>query len=158
LTFEDVDIVSVINGVVRELAHLSDSRKLVVSVVKDEHINNISGDQIALRRLIFNLLDNAIKFTGPGGTIELSAENQDDNVVVSVKDSGKGIAPEDLPKLFQRFWQGDPGKQYSVGTGLGLYLCRQIVEAHFGKIECKSAQDQGTIFSITLPARLILDA
>lgn len=158
LTFEDVDIVSVINGVVRELAHLSDSRKLIVSVVKDEHVNNISGDQIALRRLIFNLLDNAIKFTGPGGTIELSAENQDDNVVVSVKDSGKGIAPEDLPKLFQRFWQGDPGKQYSVGTGLGLYLCRQIVEAHFGKIECKSAQDQGTIFSITLPARLILDA
>jgi PAS domain S-box-containing protein len=111
----------------------------------------VNGDENALRRLISNLLDNAIKFTPPGGSITLSARVCGPEVAISVSDTGPGITEEELDLLYQRFSQCEAGKAYSDGSGLGLYVCRRIVEAHGGNISCKSTNGKGATFTITLP-------
>jgi PAS domain S-box-containing protein len=111
----------------------------------------VQADSVELRRLFVNLLDNAIKFTPPGGAITVHLQSVKHEVKIEVQDTGIGIAAEDQRKLFQRFWQGEPGKKYPAGTGLGLYLSKRIVEAHRGRIWCKSSPGKGTTFSLALP-------
>jgi len=98
------------------------------------------------------LLDNSLKFTPSGGTITVHLDRTDKLVRISVEDTGKGISEEDCPKLFQRFWQAaSSGGRYYASTGLGLYLCRKIVELHGGKISCESKLGKGSRFQFTLP-------
>lgn len=103
------------------------------------------------RRVLQNLLDNALKFTPDGGSIFVTLEVDLTQCVVRVSDTGKGISQEDQDHLFHRFWQGTPGKKYSQGTGLGLYLCKQIVEAHRGTITSSSIEGQGATFIVSIP-------
>ena len=103
------------------------------------------------RRVLQNLLDNALKFTPDGGSIFVSLEVDLTQCIVRVSDTGKGISQEDQDHLFHRFWQGTPGKKYSQGTGLGLYLCKQIVEAHRGTITSRSTEGEGATFIVSLP-------
>lgn len=109
-------------------------------------------DQFEIERVIVNLLSNAIKYTEFKGEIELVAtKNEDGYVFFSVKDNGCGIAEEDLPNLFERFWQSKRSNSRSNSTGLGLYLSRQIVEAHGGKIWVESTIGKGTKIAFELP-------
>lgn len=109
-------------------------------------------DPFEIERVIVNLLTNAIKFTPPGGTIELKAIKDDNgNVIISVEDTGVGISKEELPNLFERFWQSYRTSNSSGSTGLGLYLSRQIIEAHSGKIWAESLQGKGTTISFQIP-------
>jgi signal transduction histidine kinase len=99
-----------------------------------------------------NLVDNALKFTPKGGTVEVRIERSGDLVTIAVADTGKGISEHEREQLFQRFWQvPDSGRLYA-STGLGLYLCRKIVELHGGTIWCESQIGTGSIFSFTLSA------
>jgi NtrC-family two-component system sensor histidine kinase KinB len=98
-----------------------------------------------------NLLDNAIKFTPAGGLIQFSCQYTGSSFIITVEDNGSGISAHELQSLFQRFTQAGSGKRHKAGTGLGLYLCRQIVEAHSGKITCASQEGIGTTFEVTLP-------
>jgi two-component system cell cycle sensor histidine kinase/response regulator CckA len=111
----------------------------------------ISADAIAVGRVLRNLISNAMKFTRSGGQISISGRDAGDSYELTVADTGAGIPKEDLHLLFQRFSQGKLGKKYSAGTGLGLYLCRQLVEAHGGRIACTSTVGVGTSFTFTLP-------
>lgn len=95
------------------------------------------------------MIDNAIKFT-PGGRVGIAAKREGDHVLIEVKDNGKGIAPEDMPKLFTKFFQADTSVP---GMGLGLSICRMLVEAHGGKIWCESKLGKGSTFSFTLPVK-----
>lgn len=109
------------------------------------------GDAEKLRQVISNLLDNALKFTPRGGTIELCADNSEqDSVLVQVRDSGPGIAPEHLPHLFERFYKADRSRR-DQGTGLGLAIAKHIVELHGGEIGVESTQGAGATFWFTLP-------
>ena len=110
-------------------------------------------DRIAIRRVVMNLLDNAIKFARPGTDVEISYESSDTVCVLQIKDSGQGIHKQHLPTLFQRFGQTELGRSFSTGTGLGLYLCRQIVEGHGGTITCESEVGIGTTFFVSLPTK-----
>lgn len=110
----------------------------------------IYADKSEIKRVIFNLLGNAINHNPKGTKVLLSAVVQKDDVVISVKDNGCGIPKEDIPKMFKRFSQGTSEKR-SVGTGLGLYLSRQIVEAHGGKIWLETDKRKGTEFLFLLP-------
>ncbi|MBK7746992.1 MAG: response regulator [Candidatus Obscuribacter sp.] len=103
-----------------------------------------------LKRVIFNLLDNAIKFTPSGGSIDLSVELIQGRVIVGVRDSGRGIAPEETKMVFDRFARAQ-GARHAPGTGLGLYMCRKVIEAHGGIVDCISRAGQGTTFSFMLP-------
>ncbi len=115
----------------------------------------VNVDFEAIERVIQNLLDNAIKFAPKNGVIAANVLTKDNQVVIEIEDNGPGIAEEELSLLFKRFSQGRAGKRYTGGTGLGLYLCRQIVSAHGGKIECRSEQNSATVFSIVLPGLVI---
>jgi len=113
----------------------------------------VKGDEDQLRRLLFNLLDNAIKFTPAKGTVAIETACVDNNVRVVVTDSGIGIAPEHLPHVFKRFYRVDPARGRDVGgTGLGLAIARSIAEAHEGSIEMQSTVGEGSSVILTLPA------
>lgn len=106
-------------------------------------------DQERILQLLFNLMNNALKFTPPGGRVEVGAVSEPPNVRVWVRDSGKGLAPEEAERVFDRGWQLDPR---TGGKGLGLYITRRIVEAHGGTIWVESAPGRGATFQILLPA------
>ena len=109
-------------------------------------------DPFEIERVIVNLLTNAIKHTQSDEIIELQAvKDEDGNVIISVQDNGVGISACDLPNLFERFWQSKRSNSSSNSTGLGLYLSRQIVEAHGGKIWVESTRGKGATVSFKIP-------
>ncbi|HEV2149256.1 MAG TPA: PAS domain S-box protein [Longimicrobiaceae bacterium] len=110
----------------------------------------VEADRGRVLQVFSNLVGNALKFTPSGGTVTVRAEAAEGRVRFSVSDTGPGIPPEHLPRLFDRFWQADRSR--AGGLGLGLAIARGIVEAHGGKIEVESAPGEGTTFSFTLPA------
>jgi two-component system OmpR family sensor kinase len=113
----------------------------------------IAGDEDRLVQVFSNLLDNAINHTPPGGLVSLDAEANQGGIVIAIRDTGEGIPPDDLPRIFERFYQVDKSRQRSQqpGIGLGLAITRQIVEAHGGTIQAASALGKGTIFTVWLP-------
>src|SRR5438132_8645523 len=112
----------------------------------------VRGDDVRLRQVFYNLLDNAIKYTPEGGTVEIWTEARDKNAVVTVRDTGIGIAPEHLPRVFDRFYRVDKARSRDqCGTGLGLSIARTIVAGHGGQIELASVAEQGTTCTVTLP-------
>ena len=111
---------------------------------------NIEADKSEIKRVMINLCGNAVNYTNKGGKIEIFAKVQEGDFIFSVADNGNGIPQEDIPHLFMRFSQGT-SKKRSTGTGLGLYLSRQIVEAHGGKIWLESKISKGSEFTFLLP-------
>ncbi len=99
---------------------------------------------------------NALRYTPSGGTITLQGERVPGGVRLIVRDTGKGIAPEDIPSIFDRFWRGDPARSHTegVGGGLGLAIARQLVLAHGGHIEVESQPGQGATFTVQLPMEM----
>jgi signal transduction histidine kinase len=112
----------------------------------------VTGDERRIRQVIFNLLSNAVKFTPAGGLVDVEAERTDGEVKVSVADTGPGIAPEDLDRIFEEFQQTETGARQQEGTGLGLALSKCFVEMHGGRIWCDSEVGKGSTFVFTLPA------
>ena len=108
-------------------------------------------DRQRLQQVLSNLLANAVRFTPSGGRIALIATMHDDAVRVAVSDTGPGVAPEDVPRLFERYWQAP--RLLRAGSGLGLYIAKGIVEAHGGDIGVDSEPGQGAMFWFTLPVR-----
>src|SRR5262249_54851631 len=114
---------------------------------------SVRGDAHHLRRLLFNLLDNAIKFTTPGGNIRVDIEHSGGRALLSVADTGIGIPAEHLPHVFDRFYRVDPARgQEASGAGLGLAICRSIAEAHGGSIRLDSTPGRGTVAVFIMPA------
>jgi heavy metal sensor kinase len=113
----------------------------------------VHGDYEHLRRLVLNLVDNAIKYTPSGGRVALSCGADDDEWArITVSDTGVGLSPENQERVFQRFYRAEPARsKEGEGTGLGLCIARSIAEAHRGRIEVVSLPDQGATFSVFLP-------
>ena len=109
----------------------------------------VAGDCSQLRRLFFNLLDNALKYSPTGGQVQILSEGM---VNITIADSGSGIPPEHLPHIFDRFYRVDSSRAATTGgTGLGLAICRSIVDAHNGTIDITSEPEQGTRATVSLP-------
>jgi heavy metal sensor kinase len=112
----------------------------------------VEGDQARLRQVFFNLLDNAIKYTPEGGEVEVRVEAVDGRAVATVRDTGEGVPPEHLPRVFERFYRVDKARSRERGgTGLGLSIVRSVVAAHGGSIELDSAPGRGTTARVLLP-------
>jgi signal transduction histidine kinase len=107
-------------------------------------------DHDRLLQALSNLMDNAIKFTPPEGEVHLSGGEKDDTIWFKVKDTGPGIRQEDIPRLFDRFWQAENSDHHG-GSGLGLYIVKAMIDAHGGSVEVTSEPGQGTCFKIILP-------
>jgi two-component system sensor histidine kinase BaeS len=119
--------------------------RLTLDIVGDPVV---PADPVRLRQVVGNLVTNAIRHTPPGGSVTVAATG----TTISVRDTGSGIAPADLPKIFDRFWRADASRsRTSGGSGLGLAIARQLTEAHGGTIEVTSEPGRGTLFTIRLP-------
>ncbi len=123
-----------------------------VEVIAEEGLELISVDPKRIRQVIANLLSNAIRYTPTSGRIEISIHGAEGEVEVYVSDTGPGISPEDLPRLFERFYRGDPARNRSGGSGLGLAIARRWVEAHGGRIWAENNRTGGARFTFRLPS------
>jgi PAS domain S-box-containing protein len=110
------------------------------------------GDADRIQQVVWNLLSNAIKFTNSGGSVTLGIARQNDMLTLTVEDTGRGISPEFLPQIFERFRQADPSSsRRHGGLGLGLSLVRQLVELHGGQVNVRSVEAEGTVFTVSFP-------
>jgi signal transduction histidine kinase len=116
-----------------------------------EGVTRVEADRAKLRRILVNLLSNAVKFTGRGGAITISARPEGERVRLAVSDSGVGIAPEDISRLFDKYEQArNRATSGEKGTGLGLYITKQLVELHDSEIKVQSELGKGSTFSFTV--------
>jgi len=114
----------------------------------------VDADRERIHQVVFNLVDNAVRFTPPGGEVTIGAERDGERVRVTVRDTGVGVGPEHLPRLFERFYRADPARSRDDGggTGIGLAIARSIVEGHGGRITAESEPGRGATFTFDLPA------
>jgi signal transduction histidine kinase/DNA-binding response OmpR family regulator len=146
-----VSMAEVIERATSATSSLFDAKKLTLVRKVEPDLPTINGDQDRLIQVVINLISNAVKFTD-AGSIQCVLRREGDDLVVSVTDSGIGIAPADQPKVFEKFKQvGDTLTDKPKGTGLGLPICREIVEYHGGRIWVDSELGKGSTFSFTLP-------
>jgi signal transduction histidine kinase len=112
----------------------------------------VEGDDLRLRELLLNLVDNAVKYSQEGQTVELALAVVENQAKIMVRDHGIGIAPENHARVFDRFYRTDDARAHAAkGTGLGLAICKWIVEVHHGTIELQSAVHGGSCFTVFLP-------
>ncbi len=150
LSLQAVAPVSLWDGAVERLQLQAERNTLHLFNRCPEGLPLVKADPSRMEQMMINLLHNAIKFTPPGGTIEVSAEARPAEVVFSIRDTGVGISGEDLPQIFERFYKADRSRS-GGGTGLGLAIARHIVELHGGRIWAESAEGKGSTFFFTLP-------
>jgi two-component system OmpR family sensor kinase len=144
----DFDLANTVRDCVELVRPLADERN--VKIVSDLPPLKCVGDSERLAQVITNLLTNAIQYNLPDGEVRIAAKSQNGMILLTVNDTGKGIAVEDLPRVFERFYRADKSRS-TGGNGLGLAISRSVVEAHGGTIEVTSKENVGTTFSVRLP-------
>ena len=120
-------------------------------ILKVERDISFIGDRERIHQLMVILLDNAMKYTNEGGHIQINCMQTSSSIRIRVKDNGIGVKEGDIPKLFDRFYQGDKARSLSEGAGLGLSIANWIVEKHYGKISVESKWGEGTCFEVIFP-------
>jgi signal transduction histidine kinase len=152
-----VDPAEIVRSVVSELRQLATARDIEVRTSFAEECQPISGNEPALRRLLLALIENAIKYSKEGGLVKVTVNGASERVRVAVEDFGIGIAPEDLPNIFQRFYRADSVRAEG-GYGLGLSLASTIAQLHGATIDAKSRPGEGSLFTVEFPTREALVA
>jgi signal transduction histidine kinase len=154
LAVEECDLRELLGDVVETAGMLGEGAGVTVTSAMPERPVRVAVDRQRIREMLLNLVTNAIKYTPRDGTIDLSLAEQESGVSLTVRDTGIGIAPGDLPHIFERFWRADPARSRTgdrPGTGLGLAITKWIAEAHGGSITVQSRPGRGTTFSVHLP-------
>lgn len=153
MNFQSHDLVRVVQDAVEFHKPFAQSRGLALTLEPDPTVAPFVFDSDRITQVMNNLLNNAIKFTPQGGvTVKIENHIQGNHALVSIKDTGKGISEEDLPKLFRKFQQLESATENQEGgTGLGLAICKEIVTRHAGKIWAESRPGEGSTFSFLLP-------
>lgn len=142
----------ILAGVIASEKVVADSRQVQLEARVQGPLPLVMGDERALQQVFTNLIDNAVKFTPPGGKVQIEAQTEGAQLLIKVQDTGIGIPPEDIPNLFTRFFRASNARSREVpGTGIGLYIVKSIVEKMGGQISVASQLEQGTTFSIRLP-------
>ena len=150
-----VNMVELLNEVISALEDQAEDEKRQLSLIIPNApwpLPDVEGDPDLLLLAVHNLLDNAIKFTSPGDTIEVRAFDDGSEVVIEVADTGPGIPDDEIDRVWEELYRGEQARSVP-GSGLGLPLIRAIVEKHGGTVGLRSRQDQGTIFSMRLPSK-----
>ena len=153
LTLSSLPMQSILNEISLLVADMVNKKKLQMSIEIDEDLSNIEADELKIKEIIFNLLSNAIKFTPEGGKIGMRAKKAGSEIEITVWDTGVGVAPENMEKIFEGFFRVDtPYSRVTEGTGLGLPLSKKLVELHGGKFSVESeGLNKGVSVRFTLP-------
>lgn len=153
LQVRPIEPVAVINAAVDSLQLAADARQIQLQTILDTHAGPISGDFERLQQVVWNLLSNAIKFTPKAGRVQVVLERVNSHIEIRVSDTGKGIPPEFLPQIFQRFSQADTATTRTQGgLGIGLAIAKAITELHGGAISADSeGEGRGATFLVTIP-------
>ena len=147
---EPIALAPLVQAVRKQFEAVAASQEVEVKEELDDDLPQIMADGEKLTQVFVNLLENALKFTPPGGEIRILAETEEEHVQIVFKDTGVGVAPQHLPHLFERFYKVNRSRRDS-GTGLGLSIVKQLVEAHGGRITVESKEGEGCAFTFTLP-------
>jgi PAS domain S-box-containing protein len=151
LNFEDADLGQKVQDIIQSLRPQAEDARLKLEAVLPATPLVARMDPQRVEQVLSNLIGNALKFTPEGGRIEVRARIEGEHLLCEVEDTGEGIAPEDLPRLFQRFGQLESGTKKKGGTGLGLSISKTIIDAHGGHIGVRSQKGVGSTFWFTLP-------
>ncbi|MCW5960234.1 MAG: PAS domain S-box protein [Pyrinomonadaceae bacterium] len=156
LEVQTLELSEIIEAAVDAVRPAADAKEIRIQLLLDSNVGPVSGDADRLQQVFWNLLSNAVKFTPKGGRIQVTLERVNSHIEITIADSGKGIDPEFLPHIFDRFRQGDQTTtRRQGGLGLGLSIVRQLVEMHGGTVQVQSeGEGKGTAFTVSLP-RLI---
>ena len=152
LEMEAVPLGEVIEDIVTKFRPMADGRRIVLRGSGAQNPLRAWADRARVTQAVANLVDNAIKYTPDGGTVTVEGEARDGMVAIAVADTGIGIAPEHLPRIFERFYRVDRSRSRALGgTGLGLSIVKHIATSHGGEVEVKSVEGRGTRFTFLLP-------
>jgi two-component system phosphate regulon sensor histidine kinase PhoR len=151
---EKLHLSELIDDVLEFVKEVAEKKKISIDTVPVPPSLTIEGDRNILEQVLFNLLDNAIKYGREGGKITLSAvQKNQSEIEISIRDNGIGIPKEDLPRIFERFYRVDKGRSQELGgTGLGLSIVKHLIQAHGGRVWAESRLGEGSTFYFTLPA------
>ena len=152
LDFEVLDLNVIVEEIIKEYDGIALEKEIAIDFNAKEKIK-IKGDQTLITRLIINLVDNAINYSNKNGKVAVSLIKENNSAVIKVEDNGTGIAEEDIPFIFDRFYQADKARG-GKGSGLGLSIVRWIVEAHKGNIKVESKLSRGSKFIVRLPLNI----
>ncbi|MEY2573767.1 MAG: two-component system, OmpR family, phosphate regulon sensor histidine kinase PhoR, partial [Verrucomicrobiota bacterium] len=156
LELTDVDLPELLHSVMRDWEKRLAAKQLKSHLNFSGSLPQLHADETRLQELIYNLLDNAVKYSKPGGTVSLRAEPAGGSVRISVADQGTGIPPGDLPRIFERFYRADKSRSSEQsGTGLGLSIVKHIAQLHGGSVEATSQLGKGTTICVLLPTRSV---
>lgn len=152
---EETPLAPLVTQVLSEIEVARSDRGVVVESEVPIDLPPVDADRERVHQVLFNLVDNAVRFTPSGGAVTVSAQRHNGSVEVRVADTGSGIPPEHLPRLFERFYRADPARsREDGGTGIGLAIARSVVEAHGGHIRAESELGAGSVFTFDLPVAL----
>lgn len=149
---EPVEVTEFLYGLVNSIRHVAEDKRVRLRLDASDALGTLMLDRDKLEKILLNLIFNAIKFTPAGGQVETRAGRQEAQLVLQVSDTGMGIAAENLPFLFNRFWQADTSSQRKYqGAGIGLALVKELVEAQGGTVAAESQIGKGTCMTVQLP-------
>ena len=152
LTLEPVNLPELVDNIIDLYRYVAEEKHVTLTTAYPPELH-LTADRDRLSQALGNLLDNALKYSSPGGNVEIEAYTKTNQIIISVKDSGPGDSPEDIPKIWDRLYRGDKSRSQR-GMGLGLSLVKAIIEAHKGYVEVASQPDAGSVFAVYLPKRL----
>jgi signal transduction histidine kinase len=148
-----VNLGQVINEVRTGMQGVAESKSIHVHFPLPEKAISVFGNEAAIRRLILILVDNAVKYSQPGGTVELNARQSGSEILFSIEDQGAGILPDELPHIFERFYRAASARDLPrEGSGLGLSLAAGISRHHGANIQVSSTPGKGSTFTVSFPA------
>jgi two-component system phosphate regulon sensor histidine kinase PhoR len=154
LQLANVDLTSFLGEIVHDWEKKLGSKRLKVSVDVSSELAPIRADRTRLQEALYNLLDNAVKYSHENGQIRLTAQRRNSEIALSVSDNGIGISREDLPRIFERFYRVDKARTQDKvpGTGLGLAIVKHVAQLHGGRVDAESEVGQGTTIRVILPS------
>jgi signal transduction histidine kinase len=148
---ERVNLAELATSTAEQMRLLADEKRIAISFSEEPSVN-VAGDRLRLKQVLVNLLDNAIKYTPENGAIELIVRAESGRALVGVSDTGIGIAPGEVPYIFDRFYRTDKARTRETGgAGLGLSIVKAIVAAHEGRVSVTSTEGEGTTVWVDLP-------
>ena len=150
LNLQDVDLPALINEVTDLYSYVAEEKNVAIRASFTGNMQ-VLADKNRIQQAIANLLDNAVKYTDCGGSVEIQTSRENQSAVIQITDTGAGIQPQDLPKIWDRLYRGDKSRSQR-GLGLGLSLVKAIILAHKGRVEVSSAPGEGSVFTVYIPA------